>query len=329
MTQFSKTVLETQETKEELAASGLTKVADGVFRTKIIFVGAYFVDTADGWVLIDTGLPMADGKIRRAAENHYGANSKPSAIILTHGHFDHAGAALALAEQWNISIYAHRLEMPYLTGKSDYPPQDPTMGGAIAQMARFFPRGGYDFGSRVHQIPESGRIAEMPGWKILHTPGHTAGHISLWRESDKTLLAGDALATMNLDSWISNITEEPEFCPPPAPFTTDWIAARRSVEILAELEPNAVAAGHGQPISGADTVERLKNFARNFTAPVRGRYVHQPAIADETGVVALPPPVADPVRQALIGGAILAGGALAFGLLKRRRDNVSETNFKQ
>lgn len=136
MTQFSKTVLETQETKEESAASGLTKVADGVFRTKIIFVGAYFGDSPDGWVLIDTGLPMSDGKIRRAAENHYGANSKPSAIILTHGHFDHAGAALALAEQWNISIYAHRLEMPYLTGKSDYPPQDPTMGGAIAQMAR-------------------------------------------------------------------------------------------------------------------------------------------------------------------------------------------------
>ncbi|HXG84596.1 MAG TPA: MBL fold metallo-hydrolase, partial [Pyrinomonadaceae bacterium] len=158
-------------------------------------------------------------------------------------------------------------------------------------------------------------------------PGHTAGHISLFRESDKTLLAGDALATMNQDSWISNVTEEKEFCHPPAPFTTDWIAARRSVETLAKLEPNVVAAGHGQPMTGAGTAERLKNFAKNFTAPARGRYVNQQAVADENGIVALPPPVSDPVRQALIGGAILAGGAIAFGILKRRRGNVSETNF--
>jgi glyoxylase-like metal-dependent hydrolase (beta-lactamase superfamily II) len=319
MTQFSKTVLKIQETKEELAASGLTKVADGVFRTKIIFVGAYFVDTPDGWVLIDTGLPMSDGKIRRAAENHYGANSKPSAIILTHGHFDHAGAALALAEQWNISIYAHRLEMPYLTGKSDYPPQDPTMGGAIAQMARFFPRGGYDFGSRVHQIPESGRIAEMPGWKILHTPGHTAGHISLWRESDKTLLAGDALATMNLDSWTSQITEKREFCNPPAPFTTDWQSARRSVEVLADLEPNQVGAGHGQPMTGADTARRLKEFACNFAPPRKGRYVNNPAIADESGVIAVPPPVRDDLKVVAGAVVVVVGAGFALTTLINRK----------
>ena len=130
---------------------------------------------------------------------------------------------------------------------------------------------------------------------------------------------GDAPATMNQDSWISNITEERQFNRPPAPFTTDWTAARRSVETPAKLEPNVVAAGHGQPISGANTAERLKNFARNFTAPARGRYVRQPAIANETGIVALPPPVADPVRKALIGAAVLAGGAVAFGLFKRRR----------
>jgi len=321
-------MLEKQSLKNELET-----VAAGVSHLKIVFVNAYFVDTPENapgsWVLVDTGIPYSGGRIAGFAERVYGAGARPSAIILTHGHFDHAGAALSLAENWNVPIYAHHLEMPYLTGKSDYPPQDPTVGGALAQMSRLFPHSGYDFGTRVYPLPLSGEIDEMRGWRVIHTPGHTGGHISLFRESDKTLLAGDALATMNQDSWISNITEEPEFCPPPAPFTTDWIAARRSVEILAELEPNAVAAGHGQPISGADTAERLKNFARNFTAPVRGRYVHQPAIADETGVVALPPPVADPVRQALIGGAILAGGALAFGLLKRRRDKVSETNFKQ
>ncbi|MEJ7860954.1 MAG: MBL fold metallo-hydrolase [Pyrinomonadaceae bacterium] len=315
-------MLEKQSSKNDLET-----VAAGVRHLKIVFVNAYLVDTPESslgsWVLVDTGMPLSDGRIKRFAEKIYGANAKPSAIVLTHGHFDHAGAALALASLWEVPIYAHRLEMPYLTGKSDYPPQDPTVGGALAQMSRLFPHSGYDFGTRVRPIPESDEIEEMPGWRVVHTPGHTAGHISLFRESDRTLLAGDALATMNQDSWISNVTEKKEFCHPPAPFTSDWTAARRSVEILATLEPNAVASGHGQPFTDTETAEQLRNFARNFTAPAHGRYVRQPAITNENGIVALPPPVRDPVRQKLIGAAIVAGGALAFSFLKRRRDNNS------
>ncbi len=302
----------------------LSFVADGVYQSKIIFVSAYFVDTPenapDSWVLLDTGLPLSEGKIRRAAQSRYGKNAKPSAVVLTHGHFDHAGAALRLAEDWNVPIYAHRLEMPYLTGKSDYPPPDSTMGGAIAQMARLFPHGGYDFGGRVREMPENGELAELPNWKILHTPGHTAGHISLWREKDRTLLAGDALATMNLDSWISQVTEKKEFCNPPAPFTTDWQAARRSVELLAELAPQTVAAGHGNPIKGAATADKLKEFARNFQPPKHGRYTQSPVIADETGVVAVPPPLTDYVKIAAAAAAAVVVVVVLTGREKRQND---------
>ncbi|MEJ7699014.1 MAG: MBL fold metallo-hydrolase [Pyrinomonadaceae bacterium] len=312
---------ETLEKNNQIAEDLLSFVARGVYHTKIIFVGAYFVDTpenADGsWVLIDTGLPMSDGKIRRAAKSKYG-DKNPSAIILTHGHFDHAGAALALAEEWNVPIYAHRLEMPYLTGKSDYPPQDPTVGGAIAFMSRFFPHGSYDFGNRVRALPENGELAEMPGWKIFHTPGHTAGHVSLWRESDRVLLAGDALTTMNLDSWISQVTEKQEFCGPPAPFTTDWQAARRSIEFLADLEPDIVGAGHGIPIKDANTAQQLKELAQNFEPPRKGRYVNTPAVTDETGVVALPPPTADTLKVAVGTITALIVGGIAVTALARR-----------
>lgn len=310
----------------EAARDFLTFVAEGVYLTKIVFVGAYFVNTPENgngsWVLVDTGLPLSQGKILKAAQAEYGSR-KPSAIVLTHGHFDHAGAALALSDEWNVPIYAHRLEMPYLTGQSDYPPQDPTVGGAIAFMSRFFPHSGYDFGNRVQAIAENGEIAELPHWKILHTPGHTAGHISLWRESDRTLLAGDALTTMNLDSWVSQITEEQEFCPPPAPFTTDWQAARRSVELLAALEPNVVGAGHGKPIKGANTARRLKEFARNFTVPPKGRYVETPAVTDERGVVAVPPPATDFLKIA--AGTVAA--AVIVTTLARQNKN-SDENFE-
>ena len=312
--------LEKTETGVASAEKDLSKVADGVFHTKIVFVNAYFVDTPENtvgsFVLIDTGLPLAAAKIKRAVENRYGAGARPSAIILTHGHFDHAGSVLRLAEDWNVPVYAHRLEMPYLTGASDYPPQDATVGGALAQMARLFPHGGIDLKTHVQALPDTGEIAEMRGWRAVHTPGHTAGHISLWRESDRVLLAGDALATMNQDSWISNVTERKEFCKPPAPFTTDWTAARQSVELLADLEPNIVAAGHGQPIDDADTAQQLKEFARNFEPPRKGRYVNSPAVTDERGVVALPPPVTDNVKIAAAG---IAAAVLVATIARRSR----------
>ncbi len=289
----------------------LSQVAVGVFHTKIIFVNSYFVETPENapgsFVVIDTGMPFSATKIKNAVENRYGAGAQPTAIILTHGHFDHAGSALTLAEEWSVPIYAHHLEMPYLTGKSDYPPQDATVGGALAQMARLFPHSGIDLKNHIHALPENGEIKAMRGWQAIHTPGHTAGHISLWRSSDRVLLAGDALATLNQDSWIANITEKQEFCKPPAPFTTDWQAARRSVEALAELEPNVVAAGHGKPINDANTSEQLKEFAHSFEPPRKGRYVNSPAIADERGVISIPPPVTDTVK--------IAAGAVAAGIL--------------
>ncbi|MGI9035980.1 MAG: MBL fold metallo-hydrolase, partial [Pyrinomonadaceae bacterium] len=100
------------------------ETATGVRHLKILFVNAYFVDTPENasgsWVLVDAGIPLSESKIKSSAENFYGKNARPSAIVLTHGHFDHAGAALALANYWNVPIYAHHLEMPYLTGKSDF-----------------------------------------------------------------------------------------------------------------------------------------------------------------------------------------------------------------
>ena len=194
-------------------------------------------------------------------------------------------------------IYAHPLEMPYLTGRSDYPPQDSTIGGAIAQMARLFPHNGYDFGDRVRPLPARGDAPGLPNWTFYHTPGHTPGHVSLFRETDGTLLAGDALTTMNLDSWTAQLTRKREFHRPPAPFTPDWEIARRSVETLANLEPSIVAAGHGLPMSGPHVAEELRSYAARFTPPSTGRYVGRPPRADERGIRELPPPVPDPLPK--------------------------------
>ena len=91
---------------------------------------------AHEWVLVDTGLTNSAEFIVKTAEEYYGRNARPSAIILTHGHFDHVGSAIELAIKWEVPVYAHSLELPYLIGKKDYPLADPTVDeGMIAKMS--------------------------------------------------------------------------------------------------------------------------------------------------------------------------------------------------
>ncbi len=288
----------------------------GVFRLATLFVNAYLVrEPGEAWVLVDTGLPGFAGLVRRRAEVLFGR--PPAAILLTHGHFDHSGNAEELAVLWGVPIFAHPLEMPFLTGRSDYPPVDPTVGGALGFMARSFPHHGIDLRGHVHPLPEDGSVPGLPSWRWVHTPGHTAGHVSFFRQRDRTLLAGDALATLDQDSPVAMVTQRREFSVPPAPLTTDWRAARASVEALAELKPHAVAAGHGRPARGSHVAADLARFARIFTPPKRGRYVLRPARSNEYGIFEIPPPVEDPLpRQLLLAG--LATGAL-FALVQGLR----------
>src|SRR5256886_15819209 len=126
----------------------ITRIAPDVGWLPVSFANVYFIGRPGGkWVLIDAGLPGRGREIFTAAEARCGSGSRPEAIVLTHGHIDHAGSALALAEMWDVSIYAHRLELPFLTGKSVYPPPDPTVGGATAFLSRFLPRLSRNFGN--------------------------------------------------------------------------------------------------------------------------------------------------------------------------------------
>ena len=281
-------------------------------------VNAYIIGRSDGWILLDTGLPGLGAWVRRAAERRFGASAKPAAIVLTHGHFDHSGNVDALASHWDVPVYAHALELSYLAGRSQYPPQDPTVGGAMALLSRAFPRGGHrPVATRV--LPLGDALPTLRGWRWIHTPGHTPGHVSLFRESDRLLLAGDALATMNLDSWLGQVRRRPELCNPPAPLTFDWEAARESVRQIASLAPAAIGAGHGVPVAGKSVAWSADRFAARFTPPVRGRYIAEPAAMGPAGLEWIPPPVPDPLaRHAGAALMVLGFGLAAAGRRLRR-----------
>jgi glyoxylase-like metal-dependent hydrolase (beta-lactamase superfamily II) len=291
--------------------------APDAIRVPTGFVNTYLLGRAARWVLVDTGLPGFSGRIRRAAERRFGRGARPAAIVLTHGHFDHSGNVDRLARHWDVPVYAHALELSYLAGRSQYPPQDPTVGGALAFLSRAFPRGGHR-PVKTTVLPLGNELPGLPEWRWIHTPGHTAGHISFFRDADRLVLAGDALATMNLDSWPEQVRRRPELCNPPAPLTADWEAAEESVRLIASLAPLAIGAGHGVPVAGAAVTQAIRRFAATFKPPVHGRYVAAPASTGPAGLEWLPPPVPDPLTRTATSAALMVLGGIGLAAAGRR-----------
>ena len=283
------------------------------------------------WVLVDGGLSYATDRVRRAVAEWFGPDSRPAAIVLTHGHLDHVGVLPQLAQLWDVPVYAHPLEIPYLTGQSSYPPPDPAVGGgAMSFLSRLYPRGPINLGNRVQPLPADGSVPGMPRWRWIATPGHTPGHVALYREADGTLIAGDAFVTVKQESAIDvMLTHQPHVRRPPAYYTQDWQAARRSVAELARLRPNVAVTGHGLPMYGERLRRQLDELVRDWdrlALPPQGRYIRQPAMANQRGTVSVPPPVFDPqlIAAAGIGLAILTGAMMLVG--RRTADSQDETD---
>ena len=240
----------------------------------VIFLGK---PASKKWVLVDTGMPKSYKNIVEVAEKRFGKDNPPEAIVLTHGHFDHVGGIVDLIHKWKVPVYAHPLETPFLTGKESYPEPDPTVeGGMLAKISAIYPHEPIDISEVIQELPADHTVPFLPDWIWIHTPGHSRGHISLFRESDKTLIAGDAFITVRQDSFYKVLFQKMEVNGPPRYLTPNWDSAKKSVEKLNAIKPQLAVTGHGPAIEGEELKVGLQYLVDNFeksAVPGKGRYV--------------------------------------------------------
>ena len=258
------------------------EVGKGISRSNV-----YFVRSGSSWVLIDAASANCGRLIRKTAESLFGANTRPTAILLTHDHPDHAGSALDLARMWGCPVYVHPDELPLaaigdLSTVEKY--ANPLDRWIILPLLRAMPRRwvesmlskaslkdvaqGFDPGAAVPSLPD---------WECIPTPGHTPGHVAFFRTSDRFLITGDAIVTVDLNSfwgfllWGLRINKQ-RVSGPPWYSTWNRRAAKESVAALAGLEPRVLASGHGVPMTGDGTARELRTFTDRYSGPAAEKH---------------------------------------------------------
>lgn len=217
------------------------------------------------WFLVDTGLENSADFILDTVRERFVNNSRPSAIILTHGHFDHVGSVIKLSELWDVPVYIHEKEIPYITGEKDYPLGDPTTdSGMVAKMSPTFPHTSIDIKSRAKALPSDGTIPGFPDWKWIPTPGHSEGHISLFRGKDRILIAGDAITTTKQESLLSVTLQSEKIGGPPKYLTENFKLSEISAKKLRDLKPSIMIPSHGKVLKGQELTEHLDYLIKNY-----------------------------------------------------------------
>lgn len=255
------------------------KLAENLWYHTVQIVNLCYVanKSNDDWVLVDAGMPNSSGEIISKAEETFGKDNPPKAIVLTHGHFDHVGSIVELVEHWNVPVYAHERELPFLRGEKAYMKPDPSVqGGAVAKLSGLFPKDPVNLGDMVHPLPDDGSVPFLEEWEWIHTPGHTPGHVSLWREKDQALIAGDAFTTVKQENLMDVTLQKKDISGPPRYFTPDWKASHASVRKLRDLNPLRAITGHGLPMENNELSKNLSYLTDNFeeiAVPDYGRHV--------------------------------------------------------
>jgi glyoxylase-like metal-dependent hydrolase (beta-lactamase superfamily II) len=207
----------------------MKQLADGVYQLKGFppnGINVYLMND----VLIDAATKFAGrrvlGELRGRTVN---------AHALTHAHPDHQGVSHKVCTELGIPLWVGEADVAAMEGGPEAIVAAQPKAGINSAIAK-------SWCGPAHPVDRALKEGdEVAGFQVLEVPGHSAGHVAYWRESDRVLILGDVVNTMNLLTTRRGLQE------PPKPFTPDPVRNRASIRKLAALQPALVCAGHGPP----------------------------------------------------------------------------------
>lgn len=194
-------------------------------------VSVWLVRSPDSWTLVDSGPPETADEMVAAIKRATGGQGVER-VVLTHGHYDHAGGLAALRLAWNPAVLCHAEEADFVTGERSY--REVPARTWHFWVGRFFIQRLSTTQSVARRLA---RGQSVEGMALIHLPGHTPGHIGLLHPNDHAVICGDTL--MTLRGRIS---------PPFILVTPDPFQAQASIRRLGELDFAHLLPSHGSPI---------------------------------------------------------------------------------
>lgn len=214
-------------------------------------INTYLVVDGNEVVLIDAGTRYMTNRILRTLKRFFAQDEHKTKRLtlhaLTHVHPDHQGASKAVCDAYGVPLWCGEPDAELMErGLAN----SPDARGVLGVLMRAWAGPAHPVARRLQ---EGDTVA---GFRVLDSPGHTAGHIAFWRESDKCLILGDVLNGMHLMTGLPGLNE------PPVPFTADVPENRRSIRKLAALKPEIICFGHGAPL--IQKPHKLEEFMRRL-----------------------------------------------------------------
>ncbi|HEX6601310.1 MAG TPA: MBL fold metallo-hydrolase [Solirubrobacterales bacterium] len=213
-------------------------LAPGVWRLKEIPAPTINVYLAED-VLIDAGRTWDKRRIFKELEGR-----EISMLALTHVHPDHQGAAKDVCEARGVPLACHAEDVDAMEGRR--PVQEASRSNPVNRLVASIWQGPP---YKVERVLQEGD--EVAGFRIVHTPGHSRGHVVFFRESDRVAICGDVIRNMSYATGLPGIKQ------PPPVFTYDMEENRRSIRKLAELNPSLILPGHGPAVTDMAAFERF------------------------------------------------------------------------
>ncbi|WP_425145431.1 MBL fold metallo-hydrolase [Deinococcus sp.] len=231
----------------------MKRLDDGVFQLNLGKANVYLIGGPEGFTLVDAATHGTLALLERTLQAAGWPLSGLRRIVATHAHVDHVGGLSELQARSGAAVWAHHLDAPFIR-RGEHPPSPPRsqlrlserlLGNLIERsVGRVQPAA-----SVTRELSDGETLGnELPGWELLHLPGHTPGHSGLWWPERRLLLGGDVM--MHVTPWLTL---------PLAAYTSDAVQARASVLRVAGLRPRSLGLGHGAALVGgaALATERL------------------------------------------------------------------------